>query len=153
MFSCENMYAYTSDWCHYPCFYQNDPLALYDTVANSIIPTPIITIFSIGLVIRVIKQKQTLHRHFEWRKYRKMIIQLLSITGMFLLFNLPMTCLVLAHACGLPSDSTGQFEFYAYYLYHFVSHLMPFVCLSSLPEIRKRIKQLMVLIFFHLKKC
>ncbi|CAF0747768.1 unnamed protein product [Rotaria sp. Silwood1] len=142
IFSCENMYAYELDWCLYPCYYNSASLAMYDTIANSIIPTPIITIFSIALIIRVIKQKHTLHRRFHWRKYRRMAIQILSITALFLLFNFPMTSLVLAHVCGLPNGSTGQFEFYAYYLYHFVSLLMPFVCLGSLPEIRKKMKRL-----------
>ncbi|CAF1949418.1 unnamed protein product [Rotaria magnacalcarata] len=144
IFSCDNMYTYEWDRCLYPCFYQNGLLGLYDTVSNSILPTPIITICSIGLVIRVIEQRQTLHRHVEWRKYRKMIIQMLSITETFLIFNLPVTCLVLAHFCGLPNGSAGQFEFYAYYLCHFISLLTPFVCVSSMHKVRKRIKQLIM---------
>ena len=145
IFSCDNMYSYTQEWCLYPCYYDNETLALYDTIVNSIIPTPIIILFSITLIIRVIKQKQTLHRHVQWRKYRRMIIQLLSISAMFLLFNLPMTSLVLAQVCGLPIGATGQFEYYTYYLYRFISLLMPFVCLISLPEIRKKIKQMIIL--------
>ncbi|CAF1325883.1 unnamed protein product [Rotaria sordida] len=144
IFSCENMYAYEFDWCFYPCYYNNKSLALYDTIVNSILPTPIITIFSIALIIRVIKQKQTVHRHFNWRRHRKMVIQLLSITALFLFFNFPMTTLVLANACGLPDGATGQFEFYTYYLYHFVSLLMPFVCLGSLSEVRKKIKRMII---------
>ncbi|CAF2628200.1 unnamed protein product [Rotaria sp. Silwood2] len=144
MYTCENMYAYELDWCLYPCYYNNEDLAMYDTIINSIIPTPIIAIFSIALILRVIQQKSNHHRHFQWRRYRKMAIQLLSIAALFLLFNLPMTSLVLAHVCGLPDGSTGQFELYTYYLYHFVSLLMPFVCLGSLPEIRKKMKQIIV---------
>ncbi|CAF0745914.1 unnamed protein product [Adineta steineri] len=142
MFSCENMYAYTEDWCLHPCYYNNNNLALYDTIVNSIIPTPIISFFSITLIIRIIKQKQTLHRQVQWRKYRRMIVQLLSISALFLFFNFPMTCIVLAQVCGLPDDSLGQLPFYTYYLYHFVSLLMPFVCLTSFPEIQKKIKQM-----------
>ncbi|CAF1620977.1 unnamed protein product [Adineta steineri] len=142
MFSCENMYAYTEDWCLHPCYYNNNNLALYDTIVNSIIPTPIISFFSITLIIRIIKQKQTLHRQVQWRKYRRMIIQLLSISALFLIFNFPMTCIVLAQVCGLSDDSLGQLPFYTYFLYHFVSLLMPFVCLASFPKIQKKIKQM-----------
>ncbi|UJR32966.1 hypothetical protein I4U23_020429 [Adineta vaga] len=139
------MHAFTQDWCSYPCYYNYASLALYDTIVNSILPTPIIVFMNIGLIIRVIKQKQTLHRRLQWRKCRRMIVQLLSISVLFLFFNLPMTVLVLAQVCGLEADVIGQFGSYAYYLYHFVSLLMPFVCLTSLPEIRKKIKRLWVL--------
>lgn len=142
MYSCDNMYSYTSDWCLFPCFYYHRNLAMYDTIANSIMPTPIIAMFSFGLIVRVIKQKHSLHRRVQWRKFRRMTIQVLSLTALFLLFNLPMTSLVLAHVWGLPVGSTGQFEYYTYYLYHFVSLLMPFVCLFSLPSIMRRIKNL-----------
>ena len=57
IYSCENMYTYTEDWCLYPCYYNNEKLALYDTIVNSIIPIPIIIIFNILLIIRVIKTK------------------------------------------------------------------------------------------------
>lgn len=144
IYSCENIYAYTQDWCLYPCYYYDETLAMYDTIVNSIIPTPIIVLFNISLIIRVIKQKQTLHRRFQWRKYRKMITQLLSISGLFLFFNLPMTSIVLAQTCGLPIGATGQFEYYTIYMYHFISLLLPFICLISLPEIRKKMKQMII---------
>jgi len=99
---------------------------------------PIIIIFSILLIIYVRKQKQTLHRHIHWCKYRKMIIQILCISALFLLFNLPMTSLVLAQVFYLPIGTAGQFE---YYFYHFISLLLPFVCLVSLPKIRKNKNQ------------
>ncbi|CAF1669759.1 unnamed protein product [Rotaria magnacalcarata] len=138
IYSRDNMYAFTDDWCLFPCYYYDENLAMYDTVVNSIIATPIITIFSIGLIIRVIKRKQNHHRSIEWRNYRRMILQLVSISAVFLLFNLPMTGTVLAQVCGLPNGAAGQFEYYTDYRYHFVSLLMPFVCLTSLPEIRKK---------------
>lgn len=144
IYPCENMYAYTYDWCFYPCYYDNENLAFYDTIINSIVPIPIIIIFNILLIIRVLKQKQILHQRFQWRKYRKIIIQLLSISGLFLFFNLPMTCLVLAHVCGLPDGGAGQFEDYTYYLYHFITLLLPFVCLMSSSEIRKKLNQINV---------
>ena len=141
IYSCENIYAYTTDWCFYPCYYNDEKLAIYDTIMNSIIPTPIIIISSIALIIRVVKRKRALHQCVHWRKYRKMIIQLLSISALFLLFNLPMTTLLLAHICGLPDGAAGQFEFYTYYMYRFISLFLPFICLITASEIRKKIKE------------
>jgi hypothetical protein len=75
---------------------------------NSILPTPLIVLFTILLVIRAIRHQQSLYRCVNWKKYRRMIIQLLSISGLFLLFNLPMTSLVLAQVFGLPIGASGQ---------------------------------------------
>lgn len=144
IYSCENMYTYTEEWCLYPCYYDNEKLALYDTIINSIVPIPIIIIFSILLIIRILKQKRTIRQPIQWKKYRRIIIQLLSISASFLFFNLPMTSLVLAHTCGLPDGAAGQFELYTYYMYHFISLLLPFVCLISSPEIRKKLKRIIM---------
>lgn len=141
VFRCENLTAFDQDWCLYPCYYNNEKLAMYDTVVNSIVPTPIIVLCCILLLIRVINRKRILQQNVQWRKYRMMIIQLFAISSLFLIFNLPMTSLVLAHVLGLPLDSTGQFEYITYFLYHYVSLLMPFVCLLSLPDIRKEIRK------------
>ena len=51
-----------------------------------------------------------------------------------------MTSLVLAHACGLPYDAAGQFEYYTYYLYRFISLLLPFIYLTTIPELRKQLR-------------
>ncbi|CAF3353508.1 unnamed protein product [Rotaria socialis] len=101
IYSRDNMYAFTDNWCLFPCYYYDENLAMYDTVVNSIIPTPIITIFSIGLIIRVIKRKQNHHRSIEWRNCRRITLQRVSISAMFLLLNLPMPGTVLAQVCGL----------------------------------------------------
>lgn len=141
LYRCDNMTAFDQDWCSYPCYYNDAKLAMYDTVFNSILPTPIIVLCCILLLIRVIHRKRLLQQNVQWRKYRMMIIQLFAISILFLMFNLPMTSLVLAHVLGLPLDSTGQFEYITYFLYHYVSLLMPFVCLLSLPDIRKQIRK------------
>ena len=141
MFSCEQESAYHSDWCLYPCYYDHQQIAFYDTLVNSILPTPVIVFASLLLIIRVIRRKYYFHRRIEWRRHRAMIMQLLSIQALFLLFNLPMASIVLTDVCGFLSDSTEQLVYYAYFLYHYVSLLMPFVCLAALPDFRKRMKR------------
>ena len=141
VYQCENLTAFDQDWCSYPCFYNDGQLAMYDTIANSIVPTPIIVFFCCFLLFRVIHRKRVHRQRFRWRKYRVMVIQLFSISAMFLFFNLPMTILLLADLLGLSLTNIDQLMFYTYFLYHYVSLLMPFVCLLSLPEVRKKIRQ------------
>lgn len=69
-----------------------------------------------------------------------MIIQLLSMSLLLIIFNFPIAFLILAHLCGLPSDIGTVFGQYACFFTYFIPLLLPFVCLSSLPEIYKKIK-------------
>ena len=69
---------------------QNYPsLSLFDLIVNELLPTPIIGLFRIALLVRVLRQKQRIHRRIEWRKQRKMTIQLLSIAALFFVINFP----------------------------------------------------------------
>ncbi|UJR21924.1 hypothetical protein I4U23_024993 [Adineta vaga] len=92
------------------CVYQFEAIAMTDGFLNGVIPCFLITIFNTLLLIRVIKQKQRLRQNIDWRKYRRMIIQMISCTGLFLLFDLPLMGLYIAQAFDVPYGATGQFE-------------------------------------------
>ncbi|CAF2595001.1 unnamed protein product [Rotaria sp. Silwood2] len=139
--SCENEFDYTQDWCAYPCYSSQKNIMIYDNFFNFVLPTPLIVIVNSLLIIRIVKQKQRLHQHMKWSKYRKMILQIMSCSTIFLLFNLPMLLLLVAHACGLPYEATGQVELFFYFLAYFINISMPFVCLGSLPEIWIKIRR------------
>ena len=114
---------------------------MVDVIANGILPTLLIIIFNAFLLIRVISQKRRLRQEMRWTKYRRMAIQLFSISALFLVFNIPFMCIILAHLCGLPFGAAGQFELYTYVMVYFITLLMPFVCLGSLPEVWKKMKR------------
>ncbi len=69
-----------------PCIYDNGILLQWDLICHVIIPTLIIVIFSFGLLLRVLWQKSRLRRGIEWRKQRKIIIQSLSVSILYLVF-------------------------------------------------------------------
>ena len=133
--SCETIYDYSQPWCGYPCFYDNTILCLYDINANSTIPLILIVIFSITLAIRFIRQKQRVQRIIRWRKHRKMVIQLLLISLVPVIFNSPLVILTIAHYCGLPAEVGAEAQIYLYFL----SLLLSYVCLASLPELWKKL--------------
>jgi hypothetical protein len=143
--SCTNNFDYRIAWCGYPCYYDLQIISIYDTIINTILPALIVLVFSIALLLRVIIQK----RHFlfrnQWRKYRKMVIQLLSISSLLILFNFPLAVLILAHLCGLPSDVGVVFGQYAYFFTYFIPLLLPFVCLTSLPELYHKLIRIFLL--------
>ena len=141
--SCVNTFDYTQNWCGVPCYDLQKNTLIFDVVTNGIVPTLLIVIFNILLLIRVIAQKRRLRQEVQWRKYRRMIVQLFSIASIFLLFNLPFMSILLARLCGVPYGAAGQFELYTYFFVYFITLLMPFVCLGSLPEIWTKMKRVM----------
>ncbi|CAF1096016.1 unnamed protein product [Adineta steineri] len=138
---CLTNFDYTQPWCSYPCYYDNNILSMYDSIVNVVLPAFIIVFFSIALLLRFIIRRRQLNLKNKWKKYRRMIIQITTMSSLLIIFNLPLTILMLAHLCGLSSDIGIDFSQYAYFFTYFIPLLMPFICLQSLPEIyRKLIK-------------
>lgn len=137
--SCEQLYDYTQPWCSFPCYLTDPILSMYDSIGNSVISIILTIIFSVALLARVIYQKRRMRQPIHWRKHRKITIQLLSIVSLYLFINLPLPILIVAHLCGVPPDVGLEVQLYTYFLCYFISLLLPYVCLGSLPEVRKKI--------------
>lgn len=137
---CENTFDYNQIWCSYTCFAGDTTFAMYDVIVNSIFPTLLIVIFSAALFIRYIWQKRRIQRGIQWRKHRKMAIQLLSVSSLHLMLNLPGLILITANLCGLPLAVDVTVQLYIYFLTYFIPLLLPYVCLASLPELWKKFK-------------
>ncbi|CAF1463143.1 unnamed protein product [Rotaria sordida] len=138
---CKNTFDYTLPVCNdYPCYLDNLVLGIWDSVVNGILPTFIICIFSVAILIRVYHQKRRLvNQRNQWRQQRKMMIQLISSSILYLIPNVPLSLLILAHLCGLPEDVGVDPQLYFDYLCYFVVILYPLVCLSFVSEVRKKI--------------
>lgn len=137
--TCEDKYLFDfqAGWCNYqPCYYNDEFLSLYDTLMNAAIPCLLIALFSIILVLRILWTKYIrFHRPIEWKKYRKMTIQLVLIALFFLLFNLPLLIYDLMDTCGsLPIDINDQIFPYFFFAANFSVLLLPFVISFSLPK-------------------
>ncbi|CAF0948277.1 unnamed protein product [Adineta steineri] len=145
---CSNTYDYTLPVCgEFPCYLDIPLLGIWDTVINSIIPTAIISIFSIIVLVRVYIQKRRLNQANQWRRQRKMTIQLFSICILYLAANVPLNLVIFSHICGLPYHFGADVQVYANYLCYFVTLLFPFVCLSTLSEMRKKLRWKGLLLF------
>ncbi|CAF1166766.1 unnamed protein product [Rotaria sordida] len=137
---CENIYDYTLPICNaYPCYQSYGVLGMWEFGANNIAPTVVVACFSMLLLIRVTLLKRRLNQPMQWRKQRRMTIQLLSITSLNLIFNMPLNILSLAHLCGLPSDVGFEAQQYFYFSCYFLILLFPFVCLYQYPDLYKKL--------------
>lgn len=144
---CTNTYDYALPVCNdFPC-YLNDPLlGIIDSIVNNIIPIVIISISSIVVFLRVYFQKRRLRRPNLRRRQRKMTIQLLCSSILYLIPNLPQNIIIAAHLCGLSEDIGVEVELYFNFLGYLTVLLYPFVCFGSLSELHKKIKWLDLLL-------
>ncbi|CAF1251024.1 unnamed protein product [Adineta steineri] len=140
---CNLPLRYTSRQCgRYSCVSLSPMVALYDSLAHYILPAFITVTFSGGLFVRVLYQKYHIHQRIDWRNYKKMALQLLPISCLYIFLQLPPMSLYAAYSVGLPrtigSDYFNDSLFFSFY----IVLLTPFACAMSLPELRTKCRNL-----------
>ena len=138
--ACENFYLDFDMVCVYLCSYGTYELYMWQTIVHQILPTFAIVLFSLTLLGRVLWRKYRMHQPIQWRKHRKMAVQLLSISLLYLVFSFPFILVTLMYLCGLSYSAYGTFIPYADFCSYFIILLLPFVCALSLPELQTKIK-------------
>jgi hypothetical protein len=136
---CENSFdSFVAGGIYIPCMFSRTFLGSWDLIVHQFIPTLIIIVFSFMLIARVIWQKRRLNQPLVWRRHRKMMIQLISISCVYIIFNCPWTFLIFAFQYGLPPELANVPLLYAGYLYYYIFFIFPFVCCGSLAELRHK---------------
>lgn len=140
---CENTFDNSDVVCVDFCFSQNHVLVIWDILFHQTLPNLIIVIFSTALLIRILYRKYRIHQAIHWRRNRKMTIQLLSISILYLFFAFPIALMNLIYFCGL-SENVGieLFEYILFFNYLMLLFL-PFACVLSLPELLIQIKRIL----------
>jgi hypothetical protein len=113
-----------------------------DAVANNIVPGLLEPFANIALTIRVIRQKQQLIPDVNWRKHRKMVLQLIPVSTLNITLILPLNIFSLAYLFGLPSNDGADVESYIFFFGYFFPLLIPVIFISSIPEVLKKIKSI-----------
>ena len=125
----------------YPCSTYYDSTTescMYDTIVHGTIPNFLVIAFNVALLIRVVQQKRRMRQNMSWSQHRKITVQMLGISSLCLLTNLPYYMLVFV---ALLNISSYQYYLEPYFIMilYFASTFLPFVCLSSLPELWKKV--------------
>ena len=126
----------------FSCIFIHDIIGKWDAICNLIVPTFIIIIFSFALLLRVLKHTARINPLIDWRKQRKMALQLLSISVLYLVFNFPRTILLIMT---LSSTSTYILIPYLSHLAFFALYtifLFPIVCCGATSGLWKKLKKL-----------
>ncbi|CAF1550010.1 unnamed protein product [Adineta ricciae] len=135
---CENVLNDYAN-CLISCLYNTAALSTYDVIVHQMAPILTIVVFSIALLIRVIWQKRHIQQTIQWRKYRKMATQLLSISFLYPVLILPLTFSYNLLVYVVTSDVLYDFYLYTVFFSYFLLPLFPFVCTLSLPELRQKL--------------
>jgi hypothetical protein len=142
---CENTYDYSAAVCGATaCFHFYGFLGMYEYAVNSTSPVIIESIFSTALILRVQWQRRRLRQSNQWRKQRRMIIQLCLISGVNISVTLPFSAISILEYCGISSESMNEAGVYLFYLSYFIYFVFPFASLCQFPELRKKIKNQIV---------
>ncbi len=128
------------------CIIENVIVSIYDIIVNGIAPMFLIVIISIALLLRVLWQKYRMRQPIQWRKQRKMTVQLLSISFIYIVCVFPFTLIHFLVVCGITLETTVDFRQSAVFLSYLVVLIIPFFCVLSLNELRVK---LFTLLRFH----
>jgi hypothetical protein len=134
---CQNIFYFNYLACGlYPCYQDISWLNTWDYFFHGVLCNILEVVFSMSLLFRTIWKKFSSHGRFHWKKYRKMTIQLLSISTLSLCFNLPESLIILVRKIQPDMNDFGlNIEPYFFYFTGYVILLLPFVSLGCLPEL------------------
>ena len=136
LYPCENRFNFSLLFCGYTCALKIPSVALYARIAHNFLPISVVIGSTIVLIIRVIKQKEQIQTNqINWRRYRRMVIQLFSLASLFLPLTLPAMTVSIVQNCCLPTFASSIFVPYLNFLVRFLTLLLPFLCLSLFPEL------------------
>ncbi|UJR38533.1 hypothetical protein I4U23_031201 [Adineta vaga] len=115
----------------------NKPLAAADWGVNNGFPIIVITVANVALIIRVVRQRIRCHGSVSWRKQRKMTLQLLSISCLYIIAWFPGIIVAIIQHLVLPTFLLEIQIEYIFYLTYMICLFIPWICLGLFPEFIK----------------
>jgi hypothetical protein len=132
---CTHRYIYTLPVCAAaPCYLLHSFLGVWDSAVHGCLPTLVVASANVALVVRVVMHKRRVNQHFQWRKSRRMIIQLLAISSLHLFFNLPLMLVWTLRLLHLVPHIPTELLLTIYFIGYWTVFLLPIVYWSSSGE-------------------
>jgi hypothetical protein len=138
---CTNAWIFDSLLCGLPCYLMTN-WGTYDLLINITAPVSIILIANTLLILRIIARKALgIQRNAGNRqqRQRKMVIQLLTVSTLYLSIWLPLCIVQLGQIFFNPTFLADWNDMVNFLLY-VIPSLLPFACFMSRPEIMKKMK-------------
>lgn len=146
---CDLVFDYANAPCYNYCYFTNPTALLYDTIVNGNLPTLIIFVFNIALIIRVLVHKYRMKQPIQWRKHRKMTIQMLSLSSLYLFCTLPYTFGTLLSVSGVSTPALKNMLVFVEAFALLDVLIYPLICMASVSEIHLKVKKILCLTKFR----
>jgi hypothetical protein len=144
IYPCKQQFDFTQPLCGFPCYTNYANISLYDVIAHTGIPLLFSIMLDSTLIIRVMCRKRVgMQQHFgaQWSKYRKMVIQLLSISSLCLSCQIPFASILFLELVIVLPDLVSYIQtVYFYYLFWLLTLLLPIVCMACMTEVTNKLK-------------
>jgi len=136
-------WVYSSNLCGYANCYlvYNKLLSSFAWAINNGLPTVIIFLANALLVIRVVQQKRRRQQLISWRKQRRMTLQLLAISSLYMIAWIPSLIVGVGQRVISPTFLAQIQLDYLLDLIYIVCLYLPWVCYGSFPECNKWISK------------
>lgn len=127
---------YSSNVCGYANCHlvYNRVLGTFDWAAHNGLPTLVIIVANAALILRVVNQKRRCQQRIVWRKQRRITVQLLSISALFLIAWLPSLSIALVQQLLDPNFLVEVQKDYMLDLLYLMCLFLPWICLRQLPR-------------------
>ncbi|CAF3801770.1 unnamed protein product [Rotaria sp. Silwood1] len=139
---CVNVWYYTIMLCVAPCYTYTDKfLNSFDWLFHYGMPILIIIFVNLFLFCRIISKKVKRQQRIQWNRQKRMIIQLVFISLLYLIFMAPGVIVGVIQILWTRDFLSDIQDNCFYYLFLFINQFLSFAIISSLPETRKELKQ------------
>lgn len=138
-YPCQNIYNFREIFCGLPCYINHNSVSIYDLTIHILIPSILIVIFSVSLLIRVIRSKHRFQQCLKWKKYRRMVFQLIAISSLSLMILIPLFLINLLMLLNFYAYAYRLQEL-AMFMPYFYSLCLPFVYITSIPDVWRTLK-------------
>ena len=143
LYPCDRSEVEDSLYCLEPCYGENFLLFNLDWIFNTACPLLTIILANFALIIRVIRSMRKIRRRqsLTWKRQRKLALQLLALSNLYVLGWAPSTILSILQSFARPTilEDIPQLDYFNFLTY-FVCPLQSFICLLGLPELIKSVK-------------
>jgi len=141
-YPCESYYDFDTSSCFVACYlWTSRVMALYEQIAHGFALMFLIFIFNLILFLRVLHQKNRMGREMTWTKNRKMAVQLFSVCLLFLVSNGGYFVIELGETFSDPNFGRHYVGWF-YPISMCMPPLIPFMCLSTLQDLRVKVRRL-----------
>ncbi|CAF1581336.1 unnamed protein product [Didymodactylos carnosus] len=137
IYRCENHFNREQLVCGGACYQFETFLGTFDWILNCTLPVVILTIVNIILIGRVLYMKSKMQR--TWKSNLKMLVQLVSISLLYILTWLPYSVLGTISIFWTETIFNDIVFEYLGFLPYIVVLICPFVSLLGLPEMQERL--------------